>query len=113
MAGTAVRLGTLWGQVRPYRWWIAGGIVGLFALLFTWLVATAPLGRALELAGDSPLPQFATARETLKALEGGGAAAAPAPGSARPPPAPDQGWARSSWWGAGFGGGRVRFGAVQ
>lgn len=43
--------------------------------------ARATLGRALELAGDSPLPQFATARETLKALEGGGAAAAPAPGS--------------------------------
>ncbi len=55
MAGIAVRLGTLWGQVRPYRWWIAGGIVGLFALLFTWLVVTAPLGRALEPAKQPSL----------------------------------------------------------
>jgi predicted Zn-dependent protease len=33
--------------------------------------ARATLGRAMDLAGDSPLPQFATARDTLKALEGG------------------------------------------
>lgn len=34
--------------------------------------ARTTLTRALELAGDSPLPQFDTARETLAALEAGG-----------------------------------------
>jgi penicillin-binding protein 1A len=55
MAGLPARLPAAWAQIRPYRWWIAGGIVGLFALLFTWLVATAPLGRALEPAKQPSL----------------------------------------------------------
>jgi tetratricopeptide (TPR) repeat protein len=39
--------------------------------------AQTVLKRALELAGDSPLPQFATAREALATLQAGGTVAAP------------------------------------
>jgi penicillin-binding protein 1A len=42
-------------SIRPYRWWIAGGIVGLLGLLLAWLVVTAPLGRALEPAKQPSL----------------------------------------------------------
>lgn len=48
MASLPATVGSVWGRVRPFRWWIALGIAGLFAALVTWLVATAPLGRALE-----------------------------------------------------------------
>lgn len=55
MAGLPARIGTVWARVRPWRWWIAGGIVALFGLLLAWLVATAPLGRALEPAKQPSL----------------------------------------------------------
>jgi len=48
MASLPIAMGTLWGRIRPFRWWIVLGLVGLFAALVAWLVATAPLGRALE-----------------------------------------------------------------
>jgi penicillin-binding protein 1A len=48
MAGLPATMGTMWGRIRPYRWWIVLGVAGLFAALIAWLVATAPLGRALE-----------------------------------------------------------------
>ncbi|WP_164156248.1 transglycosylase domain-containing protein [Sandarakinorhabdus rubra] len=57
MASAADRLSPLLAQVQAqaarlrqsrWRWWYAAGVVaGLFALLLAWLVATAPLGRAL------------------------------------------------------------------
>ena len=55
MAGLPAGLSVAWARVRPWRWWIAGGIVGLFGLLVAWLVATAPLGRALEPAKQPSL----------------------------------------------------------
>ena len=55
MAGLPARIGASWAVIRPYRWWMAGGIVGLMGLLLAWLVATAPLGRALEPAKQPSL----------------------------------------------------------
>lgn len=55
MAGLPARIAATWAMVRPYRWWIAGGIIGLIGLLLAWLVATAPLGRALEPAKQPSL----------------------------------------------------------
>ena len=52
------RLGSLWQQLRtsPRRWWYAAGAVaGLFALVLAWLVATAPLDRALQPAEQPSL----------------------------------------------------------
>lgn len=40
--------GSVWGRVKPFRWWFVVAIIALFAALLAWLVATAPLGRALE-----------------------------------------------------------------
>ncbi|WP_439545956.1 transglycosylase domain-containing protein [Sandarakinorhabdus sp.] len=34
--------------MKPFRWWFVVAIIALFAALLAWLVATAPLGRALE-----------------------------------------------------------------
>ncbi|WP_353198068.1 PBP1A family penicillin-binding protein [Sandarakinorhabdus sp.] len=48
MASLPASIGTIWRQVRPYRWWFVVAVVGLLAALLAWLVATAPLGRALE-----------------------------------------------------------------
>jgi penicillin-binding protein 1A len=48
MASLPASIVTVWGLVRPYRWWFVVGVVALFAALLAWLVATAPLGRALE-----------------------------------------------------------------
>ncbi|WP_372918552.1 transglycosylase domain-containing protein [Sandarakinorhabdus sp.] len=55
MASLPVRFPMTWVSIRPYRWWIAGGIVGLLGLLLAWLVVTAPLGRALEPAKQPSL----------------------------------------------------------
>ncbi len=55
MAGVAARIGSAWAMVRPYRWWAAGAVVGLFVALLAWLVATAPLDRALEPAKQPSL----------------------------------------------------------
>ena len=51
----AARLSGLWAAVRPYRWWAVGGVLGLFVALLAWLVATAPLDRALEPAKQPSL----------------------------------------------------------
>ena len=53
MAGVPVKM--LWVRVRPYRWWIVAGSICLMGLLLAWLVATAPLGRALEPAKQPSL----------------------------------------------------------
>lgn len=48
----------LWFRLRrsPRRWWyVAGGVAGLFGLLLAWLVATAPLNRALQPAEQPSL----------------------------------------------------------
>jgi penicillin-binding protein 1A len=52
------RLRQLWSRFRqsPRRWWyVAGGVAGLFGLLLAWLVATAPLDRALLPAAQPSL----------------------------------------------------------
>ncbi|MCU0890279.1 MAG: PBP1A family penicillin-binding protein [Sandarakinorhabdus sp.] len=52
------RLAAIWVRLRqsPRRWWyVAGGAAGLFALLLAWLVATAPLDRALQPAEQPSL----------------------------------------------------------
>jgi len=51
----AARLSGIWAAVRPYRWWAAGAVLGLFVALLAWLVATAPLDRALEPAKQPSL----------------------------------------------------------
>jgi penicillin-binding protein 1A len=58
MAGLPAPARALWGRFRQSRhrgWWIAAALAGLFALLLAWLVATAPLGRALEPAAQPSL----------------------------------------------------------
>jgi hypothetical protein len=50
--------------------------------------AAAALRRAVLLAGDSPLPQFQTARETIATLGVPEPAAEPADSSLTPAPAP-------------------------
>ncbi len=55
MAGLAARIGGAWAVVRPYRWWAVGVVMAGFAALLTWLVATAPLDRALEPAKQPSL----------------------------------------------------------
>lgn len=55
MAGVAARIGSVWAVVRPYRWWAVAAVVGLFVALLAWLVATAPLDRALEPAKQPSL----------------------------------------------------------
>ncbi len=58
MAGLPAPVAALWLRFRQSRyqlWWIAAAIAGLFALLLAWLVATAPLGRALEPAAQPSL----------------------------------------------------------
>ena len=37
MASLPIAMGTLWGRIRPFRWWIVLGLVGLFAALVAWL----------------------------------------------------------------------------
>jgi penicillin-binding protein 1A len=52
------RLAALWTGLRrsPRRWWyVAGGVAGMFGLLLAWLVATAPLNRALQPAEQPSL----------------------------------------------------------
>ena len=51
----SVPVQTPWARVRPFRWWIVAVILGLLGLLLAWLVATAPLGRALEPAKQPSL----------------------------------------------------------
>jgi penicillin-binding protein 1A len=55
MAGVAARIGSVWAAVRPYRWWAVATVLGLFVVLLAWLVATAPLDRALEPAKQPSL----------------------------------------------------------
>lgn len=55
MAGAAARIAGAWAMVRPWRWWVLGAVLALFAALLGWLVATAPLDRALEPAKQPSL----------------------------------------------------------
>ncbi len=55
MADAAARIGQIWAVVRPYRWWSLVAVLGLFVVLLGWLVATAPLDRALQPAKQPSL----------------------------------------------------------
>lgn len=55
MAGVAALIGRLWALVRPYRWWSLVAVAGLLFVLLGWLVATAPLDRALQPAKQPSL----------------------------------------------------------
>ena len=51
----AGRLSGIWARVRPFRWWAVGAVAVLLVALLAWLVATAPLDRALQPAKQPSL----------------------------------------------------------
>jgi penicillin-binding protein 1A len=51
----AGRLSGIWAKVRPFRWWAVGAVAVLLVALLAWLVATAPLDRALQPAKQPSL----------------------------------------------------------
>ncbi|WP_353217260.1 transglycosylase domain-containing protein [Sandarakinorhabdus sp.] len=54
-SATADIWASIWSRIRPLRWWLLAGLAAAFAALLAWLVATAPLGRALEPAKQPSL----------------------------------------------------------